>query len=81
MAGVGLGLILVAVGAILRFAIYAPNQHANWGTIGVILMIVGGVAFVVGLVFETPRRYRRKDTYVRHPDGSAERVVSDQSSF
>ncbi len=81
MAGVGLGLILVAVGAILRFAVYAPNQHANWGTVGIILMIVGAIAFLVGLVFEAPRRYRRKDTYVRRPDGSAERVVSDQSTF
>lgn len=81
MAGVGLGLVLVAVGAILRFAVYAPSTHANWGTIGVILMIVGVVAFLVGLIFEMPRRYRRRDTYVRRADGSAERVVSDQSTI
>ncbi|MHB1987184.1 MAG: DUF6458 family protein [Acidimicrobiales bacterium] len=81
MAGIGLGLVLVAIGAILRFAVYAPNQHANWGTIGVILMIVGGIAFVVGAIFEAPRRSRRRDTYVRRADGSSERVVSDQSSF
>ena len=81
MAGVGLGLVLVALGAILRFAVYAPNQHANWGVVGVILMIIGAIAFVVGLVFEAPRRYRRQDTYVKRADGSAERVVRDQSTF
>lgn len=81
MAGVGIGLVLVAVGAILRFAIYAPNQHANWGTVGIILMIVGAIGFLVGIIFEAPRRYRRRDTYVQRPDGSSERIVSDQSSL
>lgn len=81
MGGIGLGLLLVAIGAILRFAVYAPNQHANWGTIGVILMIVGGIAFVVGLAVEAPRRYRRREQFVRRSDGSAERVVSDSSTM
>jgi len=40
MGSIAIGLVLVAVGAVMRFAIYAPNQHANWGTIGLILMIV-----------------------------------------
>lgn len=81
MAGIGLGLVLVAVGAILRYAVYAPNDHANWGIIGLILMIVGAVAFVIGLIFEAPRRYRRRDTYVQRADGSSERVIRDQSTF
>jgi membrane-bound ClpP family serine protease len=81
MAGIGTGLVLFAVGAVLRFAINAPNSHANWGTVGIILMIVGAVAFVIGLIYEAPRRYRRQDTYVRRPDGSAERVVRDQSTL
>ncbi len=81
MAGVGVGLLLIAVGAILRFAVYAPNQHANWGTIGIILMIVGAVGFIVGLIFEMPRRMRRQDTYIQRPDGSAERVVQDRQTI
>lgn len=81
MAGVGLGLVIFAVGAILRFAVYAPNEHFNWGIIGIILMIVGAVAFLVGLVIEAPRRFKREDTYVRRADGSAERVVRDQSTL
>jgi Na+/melibiose symporter-like transporter len=81
MAGVGVGLLLVAIGAILRFAVYAPNQHANWGTIGVILMIVGAIGFLVGLIIEMPRRFRRQETYVQRPDGSAERVVQDRQTI
>lgn len=81
MAALSLGLVLVAVGAILRYAIYAPNSHASWPVVGLILMIIGAIGFVVGLIFEAPRRYRRRDTYVRHADGSAERVVSDQSTL
>jgi|GEM_PF-4423798 len=78
MGGMGLGLVLFAVGAILRFAIYAPNDHANWGTIGVILMIVGAVAFVVGAVIEAPRRMRRSRQTVRRSDGSIEQVEQDR---
>lgn len=81
MGGIGLGIVLFAIGAVLRFAVYAPNSHANVGMIGVILMIVGGVAFVVGALVAAPRRYRRNETYVRHSDGSAERVVNDRSSL
>ena len=79
MGSIATGLVLVAVGAVMRFVIYAPNQHANWGTIGVILMIVGGIAFLVGLAIEAPWRYRREDRYVRRSDGSAERVMMDSS--
>jgi len=81
MGSIAIGLVLVAVGAVMRFAIYAPNQHANWGTIGLILMIVGGIAFLVGLAIEAPRRYRREDRYVRRSDGSAERVMRDSSTM
>lgn len=80
MGGIGTGIVLFAVGAILRFAVYEPNSHFNWGTIGVILMIVGAVAFVVGAIYEYPRRYRRRESYIRRPDGSAERVVDDRTT-
>jgi hypothetical protein len=45
-------LIVVAVGAILDFAITVTNTHGfNLHTIGVILMVVGGIGFVLSLVF------------------------------
>ena len=45
-------LIVVAVGAILDFAITVTNSHGiNLHTIGVILMVVGGIGFVLSLIF------------------------------
>lgn len=50
--GMAPSLILVAVGAILDFAITVTNSHGfNLHTIGIILMIVGGIGFVLSLVF------------------------------
>jgi len=50
--GVIPSLIVVAVGAILDFAISVTNSHGvNLHTIGVILMIVGGIGFVLSLIF------------------------------
>jgi hypothetical protein len=52
MPGVGISMVIFAVGAVLDFAItVSPDQHGvNLNTIGVILMIVGGVGFVLSLV-------------------------------
>jgi len=45
-------LIVVAIGAILDFAITVTNSHGfNLHTIGVILMIVGGIGFLVSCAF------------------------------
>ena len=49
--GIGTSLLLVAVGAILRFAVSVQSSTFNLHTIGVILMIVGGVGVVLSLVF------------------------------
>lgn len=49
--GISGSLILIAVGAVLRFAISADVQGVNLDTIGVILMIVGALGVVLSLVF------------------------------
>jgi hypothetical protein len=54
---IGASLVLIALGAILRFAITPQHSHGvNWGTIGVILMIVGAVGAVITGIFLTARR-------------------------
>ncbi|MBO0730200.1 MAG: hypothetical protein J2P57_13150 [Acidimicrobiaceae bacterium] len=52
MPGVGISMVIFAVGAILDFAItVSPDQHGiNLNAVGVILMIVGGVGFVLSLL-------------------------------
>ena len=54
--GIGVGLFLIAAGAILTFAVHAYSNVANIQTIGVILMIVGAVGLLLDLIIFAPRR-------------------------
>jgi hypothetical protein len=47
---IGASLFLIAVGAILNFAVTAEVAGVDLQTVGVILMIVGGVGLLLGLV-------------------------------
>ena len=50
--GIGVSLILIAVGAIITFAIHVSTSSAfNLHTIGIILMVVGAVGIVMSLIF------------------------------
>jgi len=49
--GLGVSLILIAVGAILTWAVEAQVNGLNVTAIGVILMIVGIVGFALSLAF------------------------------
>ena len=49
---IGGALILVAIGAILTFAINVQHSHGfNINTIGIILMVVGAIGIVLSLMF------------------------------
>lgn len=49
--GVSLSLLMIAVGAILTFAVSATVSGASIPTIGIILMIVGAIGLVFSLIF------------------------------
>ena len=49
--GIGASLVLVALGAILTWAVQAEVAGLNLTAIGVILMIVGTVGIVLSMVF------------------------------
>lgn len=54
---IGASLFLIALGAILRFAVTTRNTHGfNIGTAGVILMIIGVVGLIISLVWMSTRR-------------------------
>jgi Domain of unknown function (DUF6458) len=74
--GIGVGLILVAVGAVLTFAVNATVSGLDINTVGVILMIVGAVGVVLDLAIFAPRR-RSVTTYddTGSPVASAGRVT------
>jgi uncharacterized membrane protein len=58
----GTALFLIAVGAILRFAVTATTHGVNIQTIGVILMIVGAVGLLISLFWMSGWSGRRRQT-------------------
>ena len=48
--GIGVSLFLIAVGAILDFAVDVHTSGFNLNTMGVILMIVGGIGLLFSLI-------------------------------
>ena len=62
--GLGSSLFLIAVGAILRFAVTVSTHGLNLQTVGLILMIVGGVGLVVSLFWMVVWADRRHRTEV-----------------
>ena len=68
---IGASLFLIALGAILRFAINTNNQNThgfNVGTAGVILMIVGALGLVITAIWMSTRR--RTDVIQQTPYGA-----------
>jgi hypothetical protein len=53
MPGIGVSIVLIAIGAILDFAVtVSPYQHGfNIRNVGVILMIVGAAGLILSLIF------------------------------
>lgn len=49
--GIGISVFLIAVGAILAFAIEASVSGVNLDTVGVILMVVGAIGLLAALLF------------------------------
>jgi hypothetical protein len=49
--GIGVSLILIAVGAILTWAVNTTVSGVDINTIGVILMVVGAIGIVLSLMF------------------------------
>ena len=49
--GIGISLLLIAVGAILAFAVTATARGIDITVVGVILMIVGGSGLVLSMLF------------------------------
>ncbi|HJS94700.1 MAG TPA: DUF6458 family protein [Solirubrobacteraceae bacterium] len=72
---IGTSLFLIAVGAVLRFAVNVSSSGFNIHTAGVILMIVGVVGFILSLLWMTMWADRRNRPAAR------ERVVYDDRDY
>ncbi len=73
--GIGVSLLLVAIGAILTWGVNATVSGLDIQVIGVILMVVGIAGFLLSMVLWSswgPASFgRRRETYVH--EGPAER--------
>jgi hypothetical protein len=49
--GIGVSLFLIAVGAILAWAVDVTTSGVDINTVGLILMVVGGIGLLLSLLF------------------------------
>jgi hypothetical protein len=56
--GIGAGIFLIAVGAILTFAVDVAVSGLDIGVIGVVLMLAGAAGIILELAVFAPRRRR-----------------------
>jgi hypothetical protein len=66
--GIGVGIFLIAVGAILAFAVHATSGAVDVHTVGWILMAVGLAGILLSLLFWEswggPSYWSRRRTYI-----------------
>jgi Domain of unknown function (DUF6458) len=77
--GIGTSIFLIAVGAILKYAVTANVEGVALDTVGVILMVVGIVGLLLSLLWMTIWADRRRGAVVADrpvaADPARERVV------
>lgn len=66
--GIGTSIFLIAVGAILYFAVNASISGLEIQTIGLILMVVGAIGLVISLFLMASSRRGTDRTVVRDRD-------------
>jgi hypothetical protein len=72
--GVSVSLLLIAVGAILTWAVTADAEGVDINTVGVILLVVGILGLVLSLIFWSSwGGFHRRATYVEGPGAPAPR--------
>jgi uncharacterized protein DUF6458 len=63
--GVGTSLFLIAVGAILKYAVHTSVSGISLDTVGVILMIVGAIGLLLTLFWMASARRRGPEVVER----------------
>ncbi len=72
--GIGTSILLIAVGAILKFAVTATVSGIELATVGTILIVVGIVGLLISLIF-LMQAGRRGAVVAHEPVVERERVV------
>ncbi len=66
--GIGINIFLIAVGAILTWAVDATVAGLDINVVGVILMVAGAVGLILTLLVFAPRRRRTVTETSGQPD-------------
>jgi hypothetical protein len=74
----GASLFLLAVGAILTFAVTVEASGFNINTIGIILMVIGGIGLLFSLFWMSRSRTASSRTVVREEEPRDGRVVREE---
>jgi uncharacterized membrane protein len=62
--GIGTSIFLIAVGAILKFAVTANVSGVDLDVVGVILMVVGAIGLLLSIFWMAVWADRRRDAVV-----------------
>ena len=65
--GIGTSILLITIGAILKYAVNADFPGIERGTLGTILMVVGILGLVLSLVYTFVLSDRRSGTAIDEP--------------
>jgi len=79
----GTGIVLIALGAILAFAVNVQLSGVDLRVVGWILMLVGVLGVVLEMAVWAPRRRRvvQTDAYGRAPDGAPMRQTRTDETY
>lgn len=75
--GIGTGIVLFVIGAILTFAVNVNVTWANLDLVGYILMGAGIVVFIISLILVLRKRSTMET--VRHVDNTGERITEHET--
>jgi hypothetical protein len=67
-------IFLIAIGAILRYAITVDTDVIDIATVGLILMIAGGAGLAISLLYELVRTSPRDEVPPAGPDDRTRRL-------
>lgn len=79
----GTGIVLMALGAILAFAVHVQLSGVDLRVVGWILLLVGALGVVLELAVWAPRRRRvvQTDAYGRTADGAPARTTTTRETY
>lgn len=80
---IGASLFLIALGAILKWAISAHVSGVNLSMVGIILMVVGAIGLIVSLIMMSTRRRTDvvRENNVGYVDGGAPVQGSSRTTY